>query len=35
MPLLRVALKTKITEGDNDCLCLLELEALDEKWLQA
>ena len=30
-----VALETKITEGDNDRLHLQELEALDEKRLQA
>ena len=35
MPSLRVALMTKITSEDNDWLCLQELEALDEKRLQA
>ena len=35
MPSLRVALATKMTEGDNDQLRLQELEALDEKLLQA
>ena len=30
-----VALATKMTEGDNDRLCLQELKALDEKRLQA
>ena len=32
---LRIALVTKITEGDNDRLHLQELEVLDEKRLQA
>jgi len=32
---LRVALTTKMTEGDNDHLRLQELEALDKKRLQA
>ena len=31
---LRVALATKMTEGNNDLLRLQELEALDEKRLQ-
>jgi len=31
---LRVPLTTKMTDGDNYRLCLQELEALDEKWLQ-
>ena len=35
MPSLRIALVTKMIEGDNDRLHLQELEALDEKWLQA
>ena len=35
MPSLRVALMTKITLEDNDRLRLQELEALDEKRLQA
>jgi len=35
IPSLRVALATKMTEGDNDQLCLQELEALDEKRLLA
>jgi len=35
MPSLRIALKTKMIEGDNDRLHLQELEALDEKRLQA
>ena len=35
MPSLRVALITKITSEDNDRLRLQELEALDEKRLQA
>ena len=35
MPSLRVALTTKITSENNDRLHLQELEALDEKWLQA
>ena len=35
MPSLRVALMTKITTEDNDRLRLQELEALDEKRLQA
>ena len=35
MPLLRVALATKMTKEDNDLLRLQELEALDEKRLQA
>ena len=35
MPSLRVALTTKITLEDNDRLRLQELEALDEKRLQA
>ena len=34
-PSLRVALATKMTEEDDDQLRLQELEALDEKWLQA
>jgi len=34
MSSLRVALVTKIIEGDNDRLRLQELEALDEKRLQ-
>ena len=34
MPLLRVALATKMTKEDNDWLHLQELEALDEKRLQ-
>jgi len=32
---LRVALATKMTKGDNDWLHLQELEALDERRLQA
>ena len=32
---LRVALATKMTKEENDWLCLQELEALDEKRLQA
>jgi len=32
---LRVALATKMTDGDNDRLRLQELKSLDEKWLQA
>jgi len=35
MPLLRMALMTKMTDGDNYHLHLQELEALDEKRLQA
>ena len=35
MPSLRVALMTKTTTEDNDRLRLQELEALDEKQLQA
>ena len=35
MPSLHVALATKMTEWDNDQLLLQELEALDEKRLQA
>ena len=35
MPLLRVTLATKMTKKDNDWLRLQELEALDEKRLQA
>jgi len=35
MPSLWVALATKMTKEDNDRLRLQELEALDEKWLQA
>ena len=35
MSSLQVALTTKMTKEDNDQLCLQELEALDEKWLQA
>ena len=35
MPSLRVALATKMTKEDNDRLRLQELEALDEKRLQA
>ena len=35
MPSLQVALATKMTKGDNDRLRLQELEALDEKQLQA
>ena len=35
MPSLRVALATKMVEGDNDRLRLQELETLDEKRLQA
>jgi hypothetical protein len=35
IPSLRIALATKMTEADNDRLCLQELEALDEKQLQA
>ena len=35
MSLLRVTLATKMTKEDNDRLCLQELEALDEKLLQA
>ena len=34
MSSLRIALATKMTEGDNDRLCLQDLEALDEKRLQ-
>jgi len=35
MSSLRVALTTNMTKGDNERLCLQELEALDEKRLQA
>jgi len=35
LPSLRVTLATKMTEEDNHRLRLQELEALDEKWLQA
>ena len=35
MPSLRVALMTRMTKEDNDRLRLQELEALDEKRLQA
>ena len=35
MPSLRVTLATKLTKEDNDRLHLQELEALDEKGLQA
>ena len=35
IPSLRIALATKMTEADNDRLRLQELEALDEKRLQA
>jgi len=35
MSSLRVALATKMNKEDNDQLRLQELEALDEKWLQA
>ena len=35
IPSLRIALATKMTEADNDRLRLQELEALDEKQLQA
>ena len=35
IPSLRIALATKMTEADKDRLCLQELEALDEKQLQA
>ena len=35
IPSLCVALATKVTDEDNHQLCLQELEALDEKRLQA
>ena len=35
IPSLRVALAAKMTDEDNHRLCLQELEALDEKLLQA
>ena len=35
MPSLHIAIATKMTKGENNCLYLQELEALDEKRLQA
>ena len=35
IPSLRVVLTNKITDGDNNWLCLQKLEALEEKQLQA
>ena len=35
IPSLRIAIHEGLTNEDNTKLCLQELEALDEKWLEA